>query len=225
MKRASAGSPGPMPRRGDLGRGLGLAVNTRSARGCCRYHDTIIITATTIPMVTATTTTTFARPMFHVLAMLQPRCSVLPRWEAMYLQWVWADPASGSSAVCYRQLGIGLIRDVGAVLLDVSVEKPRAVSATGWRQGRPRTDLHLWQVGPGHRAAVISVVVRRPLPPATYKRRLTGLRGAQPCDGSRSSFVRTPRPRRKLQPKRRLDQQQTPDASSNASTSLRNAAR
>ena len=39
------------------------------------------------------------------------------------------------------------------------------------------TDLHLWQVGPGHRAAVISVVSDQPLPPATYKRRLGGLRG------------------------------------------------
>ena len=39
------------------------------------------------------------------------------------------------------------------------------------------TDLHLWQVGPGHRAAVISVVSDDPLPPATYKRRLKGLRG------------------------------------------------
>ena len=39
------------------------------------------------------------------------------------------------------------------------------------------TDLHLWQVGPGHRAAVISVVSDHPLPPSTYKRRLGGLRG------------------------------------------------
>ena len=39
------------------------------------------------------------------------------------------------------------------------------------------TDLHLWQIGPGHRAAVISVVSEHPLPPATYKRRLGGLRG------------------------------------------------
>jgi Co/Zn/Cd efflux system component len=39
------------------------------------------------------------------------------------------------------------------------------------------TDLHLWQVGPGHRAAVISLVSDNPLPPATYKRRLGGLRG------------------------------------------------
>ena len=43
------------------------------------------------------------------------------------------------------------------------------------------TDLHLWQVGPGHCAAVISVISDNPLPPATYKRRLGGLQAALPC--------------------------------------------
>jgi Co/Zn/Cd efflux system component len=38
------------------------------------------------------------------------------------------------------------------------------------------TDLHLWQVGPGHCAAVISVISDNPLSPATYKRRLGGLK-------------------------------------------------
>ncbi|HUN97028.1 MAG TPA: cation transporter, partial [Bradyrhizobium sp.] len=34
---------------------------------------------------------------------------------------------------------------------------------------------HLWQIGPGHRAAVISMISDSPLPPATYKKRLSGL--------------------------------------------------
>ena len=34
------------------------------------------------------------------------------------------------------------------------------------------TDLHLWQIGPGHRAAVVSIVSDRPQPPAAYKQRL-----------------------------------------------------
>jgi Co/Zn/Cd efflux system component len=37
------------------------------------------------------------------------------------------------------------------------------------------TDLHLWQVGPGHRAAVVSLVSDHPLAPSAYKRRLSGL--------------------------------------------------
>ena len=39
------------------------------------------------------------------------------------------------------------------------------------------TDLHLWQVGPGHRAAVVALVAEHPEAPAVYKRRLAGLPG------------------------------------------------
>jgi Co/Zn/Cd efflux system component len=39
------------------------------------------------------------------------------------------------------------------------------------------TDLHLWQVGPSHRAAVISLISDDPLLPSPYKRRLGGLQG------------------------------------------------
>jgi Co/Zn/Cd efflux system component len=51
------------------------------------------------------------------------------------------------------------------------------------------SDLHLWQVGPGHRAAVVSIVTDRPQPPSAYKSRLSGVRGlshvsveVQPCE-------------------------------------------
>src|SRR5450755_4267391 len=71
------------------------------------------------------------------------------------------------------------IRDSGAVLLDVSVDKKleTVIRDRLETKGDRVTDLHLWQVGPGHRAAVISVISDNPLPPATYKRRLKGLRG------------------------------------------------
>ena len=99
---------------------------------------------------------------------------------AMYTRWVWADPAVGiiGSAVI-GSWAFGLIRDSGAVLLDVSVDKnlEAIIRDRLETKGDRVTDLHLWQVGPGHRAAVISVVSDDPLPPATYKRRLEGLRG------------------------------------------------
>jgi Co/Zn/Cd efflux system component len=59
-----------------------------------------------------------------------------------------------------------------------SINSPNSSGAPACaiRAGRV-TDLHLWQVGPAHRAAVISVVSDHPLPPKTYKRRLGGLRG------------------------------------------------
>jgi Co/Zn/Cd efflux system component len=39
------------------------------------------------------------------------------------------------------------------------------------------TDLHVWQVGPGHCAAVISLVSDAPLQPAMYKQRLHDIKG------------------------------------------------
>jgi Co/Zn/Cd efflux system component len=39
------------------------------------------------------------------------------------------------------------------------------------------TDLHVWQVGPGHRAAVIALVSDHPKLPSVYKRRLAGIPG------------------------------------------------
>jgi cation diffusion facilitator family transporter len=99
---------------------------------------------------------------------------------AMYSQWVWADPAVGIvGSLVIASWAYGLIRDSGAVLLDVSADKnlEAVIRERLETKGDKVTDLHLWQVGPGHRAAVISVLSDNPLPPATYKRRLGGLRG------------------------------------------------
>jgi cation diffusion facilitator family transporter len=99
---------------------------------------------------------------------------------AMYSQWVWADPAVGIiGSLVIASWAFGLIRDSGAVLLDVSVDKnlEAVIRDRLETRGDRVTDLHLWQVGPGHRAAVISVLSDDPLPSAIYKRRLGGLRG------------------------------------------------
>ena len=99
---------------------------------------------------------------------------------AMYLHWVWADAVVGIiGSMVIASWAFGLIRDSGAVLLDASVDKDleAVIRDRLETRGDCVTDLHLWQVGPGHRAAVISVVSDNPLPPATYKRRLGGLQG------------------------------------------------
>jgi cation diffusion facilitator family transporter len=99
---------------------------------------------------------------------------------AMYSGWVWTDPAVGIvGAIVIISWAFGLIRDSGAVLLDVSVDKKleAVIRDRLETRGDRVSDLHLWQVGPGHRAAVISLVSDNPLPPATYKRRLGGLKG------------------------------------------------
>jgi cation diffusion facilitator family transporter len=99
---------------------------------------------------------------------------------AMVSQWVWADPAVGIvGSLVIASWTIGLIRASGAVLLDVNADKnlEMVIRDRLETKGDRVTDLHLWQVGPGHRAAVISVISDHPLSPATYKRRLGGLRG------------------------------------------------
>ncbi|QIG92502.1 MULTISPECIES: CDF family Co(II)/Ni(II) efflux transporter DmeF [unclassified Bradyrhizobium] len=99
---------------------------------------------------------------------------------AMVANWVWADPLVGIiGSIVIASWAYGLIRAAGAVLLDVSADThlETTIRERIETKGDRVTDLHLWQVGPGHRAAVISVVSDHPLPPATYKRRLGGLSG------------------------------------------------
>jgi len=99
---------------------------------------------------------------------------------AMASGWVWADPAVGIvGSLVIASWAFGLVRAAGAVLLDVSFDrKLQATIRARLQAGDDRvTDLHLWQVGPGHCAAVISLVSHEPLPPAVYKERLRDLKG------------------------------------------------
>ena len=87
--------------------------------------------------------------------------------------WLWADPVMGVvGALVIARWSWGLIRDSGSVLLDAAVEGEEvrqeireAVEPTGSEV----TDLHVWQVGPGHFAAIVSLVAREPQEPAHYK--------------------------------------------------------
>jgi cation diffusion facilitator family transporter len=99
---------------------------------------------------------------------------------AMYSGWVWADPAVGIvGSMVIASWAYTLIRDAGGVLLDVDYdEKLGRIIRTRLEAGEDRvTDLHLWQVGPGHCAAIITLVSDKPLTPATYKNRLRDLKG------------------------------------------------
>ena len=99
---------------------------------------------------------------------------------AMLSGWTWTDPAVGIiGSVVIASWAYTLIRDAGSVLLDVSFDRTleRAIRAR-LEEGDDRvTDLHVWQLGPGHCAAVISLVSDAPLQPAIYKERLGDLKG------------------------------------------------
>jgi len=94
--------------------------------------------------------------------------------------WVWMDPIMGLVAtVVILSWSWTLIRSAGAILLDVCPDPALSRKITSrLEQGSDRvSDLHLWRLGPGHLAAVISVVTHDPRSPEQYKRRLSGLPG------------------------------------------------
>ena len=94
------------------------------------------------------------------------------------LGWVWMDPVMGIvGAVVIANWSWGLLRAAGAVLLDVSPDPALAdeIRRRLEQNGDRIADLHLWWIGPGHAAAVISVVAEVPARPDAYKARLHGL--------------------------------------------------
>jgi cation diffusion facilitator family transporter len=99
---------------------------------------------------------------------------------AMLSGWNWTDPAVGIiGSIVIASWAWTLIRDAGSVLLDVSFDKTmeRTIRARLEKGDDRVTDLHVWRVGPGHCAAVISLVSDAPLQPAIYKERLHDLKG------------------------------------------------
>jgi cation diffusion facilitator family transporter len=87
--------------------------------------------------------------------------------------WLWADPAMGAvGALVIARWSWGLIRDSGSVLLDAVDEGEgiqREIRDAIEPAGGQVTDLHVWQVGPGHFAAIVSLVALAPQEPAHYK--------------------------------------------------------
>lgn len=100
-------------------------------------------------------------------------------FAARAFNWVWIDPVVGFVGACViASWAYSLIRDAGAVLIDVvpdqSVE--RKIRQFIEIEGDKISDLHVWQIGPGHRAAIISIVTDRPQAVTVYKQRLAALR-------------------------------------------------
>jgi cation diffusion facilitator family transporter len=94
--------------------------------------------------------------------------------------WVWMDPLMGLVAtLVILSWSWTLIRSAGAVLLDVNPEPglSRNIAARLEQRGDRVSDLHVWRVGPGHLAAIISLVSDDPRDPHYYKERLAGLPG------------------------------------------------
>jgi cation diffusion facilitator family transporter len=94
--------------------------------------------------------------------------------------WIWMDPAMGLIAtLVILNWSWSLIRSAGAVLLDAAADAPlsRKIAARLEQNGDRISDLHIWRVGPGHLAAIISLVSDHPDHPSSYKKRLADLPG------------------------------------------------
>lgn len=93
--------------------------------------------------------------------------------------WTWMDPAMGIvGALVIARWSWGLIRDTGTVLVDYlpgSDQLPEAVRRALETGDDRIADLHVWQVGPGHHAAIVSILSRTPLSPSAYKAKLAHL--------------------------------------------------
>jgi cation diffusion facilitator family transporter len=74
--------------------------------------------------------------------------------------WLWMDPLAGVvGALVIANWSYGLMRDTGAILLDINPDRRMAENVRHAIEDRGDTvvDLHVWRVGPGHMSAVVSV--------------------------------------------------------------------
>ncbi len=113
---------------------------------------------------------------FHVLAdALTSVLAIGALLAGRYLGWAWMDSAMGIvGAVVIARWSWGLLRDTGAVLVDAaSTPEFEAEIREAIEDGDALvTDLHLWRVGPGKYAVIVSLVAAHPLSPRLYAERL-----------------------------------------------------
>jgi cation diffusion facilitator family transporter len=92
--------------------------------------------------------------------------------------WLWMDPVAGLvGAVVIASWSFGLIRDTGAILLDMTADRALAerIRALAEVDDDHVTDLHLWRLGPGHMGAIVSVATHSSRDAGVYRQRLAGL--------------------------------------------------
>ncbi|VVO10094.1 Cadmium, cobalt and zinc/H(+)-K(+) antiporter [Pseudomonas fluorescens] len=112
----------------------------------------------------------------HVLAdALTSVLAIAALLAGSYLGWVWLDPVMGIvGAIVIAKWAVGLMRDSAAVLLDVTdtqvADEIRELLESS--DDVRISDLHVWQVGPQARAAIVSVVAAANVSADTIRERL-----------------------------------------------------
>jgi cation diffusion facilitator family transporter len=93
-----------------------------------------------------------------------------------FFGWVFMDPVMGLiGALVIANWAVGLIRDTGGVLLDMRTDKALADEMRHLIEsgGDKLADLHIWRLGPGHLAAIMSIVTTQPHDAEFYRGRLS----------------------------------------------------
>jgi cation diffusion facilitator family transporter len=93
--------------------------------------------------------------------------------------WLWMDPLAGIIGACViASWSYGLIRDTGAILLDMNPDRrvTEGVRQMVEEAGDRVTDLHVWRLGPGHLVAILSIATGQAREPGFYRDRLARFR-------------------------------------------------
>lgn len=122
---------------------------------------------------------------FHVLAdALTSVLAILALLGGRYFGWTFLDAAMGIvGGLVISRWSYGLCRQAAKQLLDVV---PSATLAQRIRDGIEASfkganvvDLHLWDIGPGARACIVSVAAVQPQTPAAYRDALESIASLQ----------------------------------------------
>jgi cation diffusion facilitator family transporter len=115
----------------------------------------------------------------HVLAdALTSVLAIVGLTTAKLAGWTFMDPIVGLVGTgVILSWAYGLLRQSGAILIDAVPDQGLMERIRGALEvdGDVISDLHLWRVGPGHYAAVISLVTHDPKHPESYKEKLASL--------------------------------------------------
>lgn len=96
------------------------------------------------------------------------------------LGWTWLDPLMGLLGTIVIALwSWSLVKSASATLLDMVPrdDTTTAIRAAVEAEGGALADLHVWRLGPGHSAAILSIVADGPRRPEIYKHRLEAIPG------------------------------------------------
>ena len=98
---------------------------------------------------------------------------------ALTFNWLWMDPLAGIiGSVVIASWAYSLIRDTGAILLDMNPDQSMAnnLRRAVENEGDEVADLHLWRLGPGHMGAIISIITSQARESDYYRSRLARFR-------------------------------------------------